>query len=59
MEKLVMAGEAMIDPPEGYMLGSMGELMDASGSTTTAPTPWATAYITTRTTCRWPTGSSY
>ena len=29
MEKLVMAGEAMIDPPEGYMLGSMGELMDA------------------------------
>lgn len=29
MEKLVMDGTEMIDPPEGYMLSSMGGLMDA------------------------------
>ena len=29
MEKLVMDGVEMMDPPEGYMLGSMGGLIDA------------------------------
>ncbi len=29
MEKLVMDGTEMMAPPEGYMLGSMGDLMDA------------------------------
>ena len=29
MEKLVMDGHEMAEPPEGYMLGSMGDLMDA------------------------------
>ena len=29
MEKLVMDGLEMAEPPEGYMLGSMGDLMDA------------------------------
>ena len=29
MEKLVMDGVEMADPPEGYMLGSMGGLIDA------------------------------
>lgn len=29
MEKLVMDGQAMMEPPEGYMLSEMGTLMEA------------------------------